>query len=56
MITILCGGINEKLMLKYIAGNYEVVGSLINNDGPRFDKNNIKNQILLVSQFRPFRK
>lgn len=46
----------KKLMLKYIAGNYEVVGSLINNDGPRFDKKNIKNQILLVSQFRPFRK
>ncbi len=46
----------KELMSKYIIGSYEVVGSLINNDGPILNKNNLKNELLLVSQYRPFKK
>ena len=46
----------KELMLKYISGHYEVVGPLINNDGPKVNKINARNEILLVSQYRPFKK
>ncbi len=46
----------KELMSKYISGNYEVVGPLINNDGPKVNSINAKNEILLVSQYRPFKK
>ncbi len=46
----------KELMSKHISGTYEVVGSLINNDGPKFHENKAKKELLLVSQFRPLKK
>ncbi len=41
---------------KYIIGNYEIVGSFANNEGPKIQINNLKNKLIFVSQFRTFKK
>ena len=46
----------KKLMLKYINGKFFVTGSIINNEGPRIDENKQKKRLLLISQYRPFKR
>jgi len=48
-------GIKKKL-LNHIDGNYQVVGSYLNNKGPIINKKNLKNKLSFVSQYRTFKK
>jgi surface carbohydrate biosynthesis protein len=46
----------KKLLSKYISGIYFVTGSIINNDEPKINKKKLKKKLVLVSQYRAFKK
>ena len=48
-------GMKQK-MSQFIDGNYTIVGSFINNDGPKIDKNKLENKLIYISQYRTFKK
>lgn len=48
-------GIKNKFS-NYIKGNYVVVGSFANNDGPRIENKKLKKELIYISQYRTFKK